>query len=179
MKSRDSRSRYINRTIEQHADCGKPRARRASQFTRKAKLVCGRRAGKALKPGACVADGSGVTKSAYYGYFVMWAVPPAFTAFAFLAIALDLSAAAVSFAYFVIGGVFAVEGLLLVTDWRGGRSFFTRLRSQADLSPAARLATWMPNWWPWSFDASVRVSGGITVAGGALILLLGLALLLS
>jgi hypothetical protein len=136
-------------------------------------------AGDALKPGACVADGFGVTKSAYYGYFVMCAGVAAFTVFAFLAIALDLSAFAVSFAYFVLGGVMAVEGLLLVTDWRGGRSFFTQLRSQAELSPAARFATWMPSWWPWSFGASIRVSGGITVGGGTLIPLLGLALLLS
>jgi hypothetical protein len=103
----------------------------------------------------------------------------AFTVFVCLAIALDLSAFPVSLAYFVLGGVMALEGLLLVTDWRGGRRFFIQLRSQADLSPAARFVTWMPSWWPWSFGASVRVSGGATVGSGTLILLLGLALLVS
>jgi hypothetical protein len=132
-----------------------------------------------LKAGSRVADGFGVTKTAYHGFLVVCAVFAAFTAFAFLAIALDLSAFALSFAYFVQGGVLAVEGVLLITDWRGGTRFFTQLRSQADPSPAARFVTWMPSWWPWSFGASLRVSGGISVGVGILLLLLGLTLLLS
>jgi hypothetical protein len=132
-----------------------------------------------LKPRAHVADAFGVTKSAYYGYFVMWALAAAFIAFVFLAIVLDLSAIALSFAYFVAGGLLAVEGLLLITDWRGGTNFFTQLRSQADPSPAARFATWMPSWWPWSLGGTLRVYGSISVGCGSITLLLGLALLLS
>jgi hypothetical protein len=130
-------------------------------------------------PAAPVADGFGVTKTAYHGFFVLCAVFAAFTAFVFLAIALNLSAIVLSFAYFVSGGLVAVEGLLLITDWRGGTTFFTQLRSQADLSPAARFATWQPSWWPWSPGASLRFSGGIAVGVGTLLLVLGLALLRS